>query len=114
MIVMDEEHFFSSRNLQEGVDEVHKELKDPVERSETRDVDVDVTDVADGKVRQLESAPIGDVHLDDICYGIFPKLQGANLVKFMELHIRYVHQPRHQCRFQSLQYLLLSQQTPTK
>ena len=65
MIVMDEEHFFSSRNLQEGVYEVHKELKDPVERSETRDVDVDVTDVADGKVRQLESAPIGDVHLDD-------------------------------------------------
>ena len=107
-------NIFSSRNLQEGVYEVHKELKDPVERSETRDVDVDVTDVADGKVRQLESAPIGDVHLDDICYGIFPKLQGANLVKFMELHIRYVHQPRHQCRFQSLQYLLLSQQTPTK
>ena len=107
-------NIFSSRNLQEGVDEVHKELKDPVERSETRDVDVDVTDVADGKVRQLESAPIGDVHLDDICYGIFPKLQGANLVKFMELHIRYVHQPRHQCRFQSLQYLLLSQQTPIK
>ena len=64
MIKMDEEHF-SSRNLQEGVDEVHKELKDPVERSETRDVDVDVTDVADGKVRQLESASIGDVHLDD-------------------------------------------------
>ena len=65
MIVMDEEHFFSSRNLQEGVYEVHKELQDPVERSETRDVDVDVTNVADGKVRQLESAPIGDVHLDD-------------------------------------------------
>ena len=66
MIVMDEEHFFSSRNLQEGVDEVYKELKDPVERSETRDVDVDVTDVADGKVRQLEPTPIGDVHLDNI------------------------------------------------
>ena len=107
-------NIFSSRNLQEGVYEVHKELQDPVERSETRDVDVDVTDVADGKVRQLESASIGDVHLDNICCGIFPKLQGANLVKFMELHIPYVHQPRHQCRFQSLQYLLLSQQTPTK
>ena len=72
-------NIFSSRNLQEGVDEVYKELKDPVERSETRDVDVDVTDVADGKVRQLESAPIGDVHLDNICLGIFPKWQEAKI-----------------------------------
>merc|ERR1712181_58196 len=49
--------------LQKGVDEVHQQLKDPVEGSKSGDVNVNVTDVADVEVGQLQSSTAGNVHL---------------------------------------------------
>ena len=51
-------------DLQKGVDKVNKKLQDPVEGSQAGDINVDVADVADGKVGQLKSSPIGNIHLD--------------------------------------------------
>ena len=52
------------RHLQKGVDKVNKKLKDPVEGSKTRDINVDVSDVADRKVGELQPSPVGKVHLE--------------------------------------------------
>ena len=52
------------KDLQKGVDEVHKQLKDPVEGSKSGDVNVNVADVADVEVGQLQSSTVGNVHLE--------------------------------------------------
>ena len=52
------------KDLQKGVDKVNKKLKDPVEGSKTRDINVDMADVADRKVGELQPSPVGKVHLE--------------------------------------------------
>ena len=52
------------RDLQEGVDKVNKQLKDPVEGSKAGDINIDVPDMADLEVGQLQSSTVGNVHLE--------------------------------------------------
>ena len=51
-------------DLQKGVDEVNKKLKDPFKGSKAGDINVNVPDVADLEVGQLQSSTVGNVHLE--------------------------------------------------